>query len=240
MWQTLFGRCIYESPSGYKVYQNPLYRWLTLGSTALQTVINRYNPQKPVLHYLPELTLMARYSPGRSCLLGLGGAGAAHLLGSTYPDQTLVAVEKSNEVIQIAEQFFLTHQLHNLSIIHQSACDFINENKDLYMHIMIDLYDANHYPDECNNDLFFHSCKTSLDKNGFLAVNLANVKEQWPIFQLIKKQFKINLVLPVKKSANMVIISTNNDNKELFFDQIKNTGEIKKIIWESSWGYVGQ
>lgn len=105
MWKTKFGKCIYISPSGYKVYQNLLYRWLTLGSEAWQTVINRYIPRRPGLHYLQMLTLMARKYPNDCCLLGLGGAGIAHLLGAQKTIRSIVAVESSEEVIQIAKKF---------------------------------------------------------------------------------------------------------------------------------------
>ena len=113
MWQTKMGKCIYTSPSGYKVYQNLFYRWLTLGSDALQTVINRRTPQKPVLYYLPALTLMTRKYPGLTCLLGLGGAGLALMLNKT----SLVAVDNSEEVIEIAKKFFMIEHLKNLTII---------------------------------------------------------------------------------------------------------------------------
>ncbi|TAL62590.1 MAG: hypothetical protein EPN84_06225, partial [Legionella sp.] len=94
MLQTRWGKCIYVSPSGYEVYQNLFYRWLTLGTSALQTVINLRKPEKPVLHYLPMLSLMARHLPAETCLLGLGGGGILHLLRGTTT-QALCAVEMS-------------------------------------------------------------------------------------------------------------------------------------------------
>lgn len=239
MWKTKFGTCIYVSPSGYKVYQNLLYRWLTLGSNALQTVINRHNPKKPGLYYLPALTLMARKHPGTSCLLGLGGAGVAHMLGSVIPEQTLIAVDISDEVIQIAQQFFMVDLIQGLTIFKQNATEYVRENNDKFTHLLIDLYDANNFPAECKNDNFFLNCKNRLEKDGFIAVNLANFKEQWPIFQLIKKQFEHTITIPMQKSANMVIIASPIENKELFINKIRETGEIKKIEWMDNWGCVG-
>lgn len=239
MWKTKLGICIYESPSGYKVYQNFFYRWLTLGSNALQTVINRQNPQKPVLYYLPALTLMARHYPDAACLLGLGGAGVALMLSNQTSSPPLIAVDNSEEVIDIAKRFFMINDLKNFTVVHENARDYV-ENKELvYPHLIIDLYNANHFPPECNNDLFFSSCKRILAEDGFLAINLANLREQWPIFQLIKKQFKHTLVIPIKKSANMIIIAAKSESKESFINRIEQTGELKRIIWVDSWGYVG-
>lgn len=233
----MFGRCIYTSPSGYKIYQNFLYRWLTLGSTALQTVINRRTPQKPVLYYLPALTLMARSTPGDCCLLGLGGAGVAHMIASSnYP---ITAVDSSDEIINIARQLFLIERFSNLTLIHQNATDFVQNSTQQYQHLIIDLYNAHCFPPECNNDDFFIHCMQRISNEGFMAINLANIKEQYPIAQLLKRHFKNTLIIPIKKSANMVIIASNHDQTEQFINQIQRSKEIKKISLVSSWGLCG-
>lgn len=239
MWKTKLGICIYESPSGYKVYQNLLYRWLTLGSNALQTVINRRQPQKPVLYYLPMLTLMARHYPQAACLLGLGGAGIPLMLSQDHSSPPLIAVDISEEVIDIAKRFFIGEGLKNFTIVQENAMDYVKNSPETYPHLMVDLYNANYFPPECNNDLFFSSCNRILAEDGFLAVNLANRKEQWPIVQLIKKHFAHTLIIPVKKSANMVVIAAKCPSKESFFTKVEASGELKRIIWIDSWGYVG-
>lgn len=235
MWKTKLGRCIYESPSGYKVYQNLFYRWLTLGSDALQTVINRRKPEQPILYYLPALTLMARHYPEHACLLGLGGAGVALMLA----DMPLVAVDNSDEVIDIAKRFFMIEHLKHLTVVHDDAMNYVQNKENMYPHLLVDLYNANHFPPQCINDDFFNSCKRIITEDGFLAINLANLKEQWPLFQLLKKSFKHTLVIPIKKSANMVIIASKCESKELFLRRIEESGELKRIMWVEQWGYVG-
>lgn len=237
MWKTKLGRCIYTSPSGYKVYQNLFYRWLCLGSSALQTVISRRNPQKPVLNYLSALTLMVRHYPNNACLFGLGGAGIALML--SHADFPLVAVDNSEEVIDIAKRFFMTDELKNLTVVHANAIDYVTNTHITYPHLIIDLYNANYFPPECTNDLFFSSCQRMVTEDGFFTINLANLKEQWTIFQLVKKYFSHTLVIPIRKSANMVIIASKCTSKELFFRKIKESGELKRIIWVDGWEYVG-
>lgn len=240
MWQVKLGRCIYKSPSGYEVYQNFLYRWLTLGSSALQTVINRRKPQRSVLRYLPALTMMARFYPGNLCLLGLGGAGLLHLLTGFKWNHSLVAVDSSVEILDIAKRFFMVERIPNLKLIHCNAMDYLQGVTIRYKHVIADLYDANHFPVECATEEFFILCKRALTEDGILAVNLANIKEQWPIFQLIKKQFKTAVVIPIRKSANLVVIASANNDKEFFIEQIRNTLEVKKIVWVKNWGYIAQ
>lgn len=236
MWQTKLGRCIYTSPSGYKVHQNYFYRWLTLGSDALQTVINRKAPHKPVLYYLPALTYTTKILRGRVCLLGLGGAGVPLMLAHENSFVHMDVVDYSQEVVDIAQLFFIPQPIKNCRLITKNAYDFIIESTDTYEHLMIDLYDANHFPSECNNEVFFHACKKIISEQGFLTINLANITEQAPIFKLIKKHFNQTMVLPIKKSANMVIIASNNSNKTNFLNQLA----LKRTLWVKSWDYVGE
>ena len=236
MWKTKFGKCIYTSPSGYKVYQNLFYRWLTLGSTALQTVINRRKPHIPILYYIPALTLMARMYPGTICLLGLGGAG----IGLMLPKATIVAVEISEEVIDIAKYFFFADKLNHLTIVCNNALSFVKTTEETYPHLIIDLYSANHFPPECAHDEFFISCKRIITEDGFLAINLANINEQWTIFRFVKKHFSHTLVIPIKNSSNMIILASKSTNKELFLNKINETQAFRRIIWVENWGYVGE
>lgn len=237
-WITLFGKCIYTSPSGYKVYENFFYRWLTLDSPVLQTIINKRNAAKPVLYYLPAFTLMVRATPDHCCILGLGGAAVVHTLASS--PYSITVVDNSKEVIEIAQRYFMINKISQLNLIHQSAEVYLEQCSIQYRHLLVDLYNAEHFPPECNSDDFFLQCKKCLTADGFLAVNLANYKEQHAILQLIKNHFINTLVVPIKKCANIVIIASNQPQKDHFIDSIMATKKIKKIKLVSSWGYVGE
>lgn len=154
-WFTKFGTCIFTSPSGYKVYENFFYRWLTLDSSVLQTVINKRSPHKPILYYLPALTLMARNYPKECCLLGLGGAGAVQML-SSYP-LSITAVDNSAEIIEIAQTYFMINKAPQLQIVHQSGELYLEQCTTQYDHLLVDLYNAQSFPPECNNEHFFCS-----------------------------------------------------------------------------------
>lgn len=236
MWKTKFGTCIYTSPSGYKVHQNAFYRWLTLGSHALQTVISRLNPQKPILYYLPALTFMAKHYPGSICLLGLGGAA----IPCMFPDTPITAVDCSDEVIDIASRFFKINTLNQLTVVCDNAFDFVTQCASFsYAHLMIDLYNANHFPPECAHDAFFMSCKRILSEEGFLTINVANIKEHQTIFQLVRKHFNQTLVIPVKKSANLIILASKNTNKKFLINKVTETTALKRLMWIEGWGHVG-
>lgn len=238
MWKTILGRCIYGSTSQVKVYQNLLFRWLTFDSDALQTVIHRKQPQKPVLKYLPVLCMLARSSPGDTCLLGLGGAGAAHYLSSFNPAYQLIAVEKSPEIIAIAQKYFMSSDIKNLQVIQQNATEFIQKNTSLFKHLLIDLYDAHYFPAECNTDSFFLNCKRNLEKHGFLAVNLANPAEQFLLLRRIAKHFKHTVTVPVKGSANTVILACNSHSFSAIVKYLHQAATIKRLEWDAVWGHI--
>lgn len=235
-WFIKFGRCIYTSPSGYKVYDAFNYRWLTLDSNVLQTIINKLIPRSPVLYYIPAMSFMARNYPDDSCILGLGGAGLIHRLASL--PFSITAVELSSEIIEIAKKYFMIEKINNLELIHQSAETYLEENNKQFGHIMVDLYDAHSFPAACNNENFFRNCKKNLKPHGFLAVNLANSNEQYAILQLIKEHFTNTLVIPISRCANMVIIASNHPLEKEFLNAIQACKEIQKISLMNYWGYV--
>lgn len=88
--------------------------------------------------------------------------------------------------------------------------------------------------------IFFAQCKNRLTHDGFLSINLANLKEQHAILQLIKKYFSNTMVIPIRKCANMVIIASNHQSKDVFINKLLSTKEIKKVVLVSSWGYVAE
>lgn len=234
-----FGKCIHTSPSGFKVYDNFRYRWLTFGTSAYQTVINRRHPDRAIMGYIPALTLMTRQAQGDCCMFGLGGAATAHFITKYQPDINLLAVEKSEEVITIANTYFMAKELKNLSIVNQDAMEFVQQYPRKYRHLIIDLYDANQFPKECANHEFFSACTRILDSDGFLAINLANSNEHWPILELIRQSFNATIVIPIHKRDNMVIIATHNDSRSFLVKHLEKCTDIKKMVWDMKWGLMG-
>jgi spermidine synthase len=237
IWKTFAGRCIYHSPTGVRVWQNYSYRWLTFDSLALQTVINRKKPTRPALEYIHALTLGARISPGASCLLGLGGAGVVHALSPFFIHNTLTAVEKSSDVIDIANTYFMTESLPNLRIIHDDALSFVKKNSGQYQHLMIDLFNNDTFPRDCCNLEFFTYCQRILLPNGILAINLANTEERCPVFDLIRQVFKRStLVIPIKHTANMVILAHNSASITPLLKVLTKNVTFKQLTWDPVWG----
>lgn len=239
-WKTRFGHCIYQT-TNISVYQNLFYRWLTFTSPAIQTLINRHQPHQLSLQYLKPFTLGVRTNPGPCCLLGLGGGGVIHATQPYLQRNPITAVELNEQVIQIANKHFMLEKIKNLEIIHQDANLFINTTQQQYQHLLIDLYLDNGMPACCEDADFLNYCQQILLKNGLISMNFAYIEDAWRVLKQLKRQLGQNtLCIPVKGTANMVIVSSQMLLSDNWFEQWLQSGELKRIIWDSQWGYLGQ
>lgn len=241
MWKTLGGRCIYQAPNGAQVHQNLFYRWLHLGSDALQTLINRRYPEKISLGYIHQLAFAARQQPADCCLLGLGGAGVAHALSPYMKSSQLLAIENNQEVIEIAKEYFMIEQIKNLSVTYQDANLFVQQCKTKYKHVLVDLYESQSFPEHCNNHDFFLNCQRLMLPGGILALNLTHSEEQWPIFNHLRDVFcKRTVSLPVKNAANLIVLACNSSSVSPLLSLLKNSGCLKELEWDARWGCIAK
>lgn len=240
IWKTYAGRCIYHNLNGIQVRQNMAYRWLTLGSDAIQTLIYRRHPERHGLNYIQILTLMARMNPAVSCLLGLGGAGVAHVLAPYLGNIPLDTVENNSEVIDICSRYFLIERIKNLNIIHQDAFLYVQSTAARYQHLMIDLFDAHSFPAQCSHVEFFEHCRRILLPGGIVAINLANLHEQWRVFMHIRAHFDQSTVsIPVKGTQNMIVLAYKGVSVKPLLSMLEKQG-LKQLTWEPKWGYVAR
>ena len=174
-------------------------------------------------------------------MLGLGGAAVAHLLAPDLGNSKLIAVENNADVIQIAATYFMTERLKNMTVIHQDAHLFVQQCDTRYQHLLIDLFDANSFPANCNTPEFFENCRRILLPDGILALNIANLHEQWPVFQQIQKHFyQRTVLLPVKGTANMVMLACNSSSIASLLNLLKNSGHLKELSWDAMWGCIAK
>lgn len=241
MWQTIGGKCIYQSPTYEKVYQNFIYRWLTFDSVWVQTLINRRNPQKLGLSYIRQLTLAVKTNPAVTCLLGLGGAGVAHALAPYLGHFELLAVENNPGIIRIAKDYFFTEGLKNLRVIQQDARLFVKESPMTYQHLLVDLFNDHTFPPLCNSDEFFSDCRNLLKPNGVLALNLASMREQWSVFKRVREVFgRTTVSLPVIGTTNLIVLACNSASVNPLLDLLEKNYRIKKLSWDADWGCVAE
>lgn len=239
LWKTWFGRCRYRSRA-IVVKDNGLFRWLTFGGTDLQTLLYKPHPQKNGLAYIKPLILAPRQFPARTCLLGLGGGGVAHALSSVIKPETITVIELSQEVIDIAHQFFKIDALTGLNIIKADAMQYVTSTAShTFGHVLVDLYEKDHFPSSCFSDYFFESCQRLLTPQGFLSINIPTKKEYDTIAPWISKLFNKQVVtIPIKKYHHYILIGSHQPIKNILLT-LHDEKKLKTIEWLPETGYWG-
>ena len=104
---------------------------------------------------------------------------------------------------------------------------------------MIDLFNAHGFPEQCNNADFFGHCRDLLLPQGILAVNLANIAEQWPIFMQIRTHFQqCTICIPVKGTANMIVLGYKDTSIKPLLNMLDNHFNLKQLTWDPHWGCI--
>ncbi|MDQ5928603.1 MAG: spermidine synthase [Bacteroidota bacterium] len=240
-WQTMAGRSLYQSQSGIHIDENYFFRWLSFGNNTIQSLIYKKKPEKICLKYLKAFMIGPQFKVGPTCLMGLGGGALIHSLVPYLNPMLITSIETNQEIIELSYQYFMLDKIPRLKIIHQDANQFIHETTEFYQHILIDLYEADHFPTSCFNEEFFIKCGEHLKNQGYLAVNLANRQEQPIVYSWLKKIFLANtLVIPIQGTANIVILASHSKNLSLLIEQQRQLKNIKKHLWDSNWGQIVQ
>lgn len=236
-WKTFAGQMIYRTENGIHVYNNFKYRWLTFANNNLQTLINLKKPFKPELNYINPLILCASNNPGPTCLLGLGGAAIAHALDKKMGEHKITAIEYNQDVIKIAEQYFMSKMINSLNIVHADAYLYMQNTNHHYQHILVDLFDTSIAASNLQNSEFFTNCRKHLLPNGILAVNIVNLEDCEIILQNIKQSFHI-ITMPVKKASNIIVLAYAGESINPLLDNLYYHKSIKKIQWDQKFGCI--
>lgn len=241
IWKATQGRCIHHSDNGIQVYQNFFYRWLTFNNDDIQTLINRHRPHIPALTYIDPLSFGIRLNPMDCCLLGLGGGAVPHAMNPYLKEHRMFAVENNAEIIDIAKKYFMIDRIKSLNILHQDAYDFVTYCDQRFGYLMIDLFNANSFPEHCNTQSFFLHCQRVLLPEGILAINLPNLREQWSIYQHISAIFnQCTVLLPTLRSTNTLLFACNGTTTTPLLELLKRNRRLKRLSWEPHWGYIAE
>ncbi|OGV28941.1 MAG: hypothetical protein A3E88_02600 [Legionellales bacterium RIFCSPHIGHO2_12_FULL_35_11] len=233
-WKTLIGKCIYHSPTGVKVHQNLIYRWLTIESNIIQTLINRFQLSNASLLYIKAITFASKNREGETCLLGLGGCAIPHAL--VMQQSRITAIEINNDIIEIANKYFKAEKLKNLDIINADANAFLKNTDKKFQHLIIDIHDSSGFPKNCLNLDFFTNCKKVLCQGGTMTINLAKYSDFLAVTPLLNLSFpEISVTIPVPKTSNIVICKARGES---ILKQFTDTNLITKIIWDNTFGYL--
>lgn len=140
----------------------------------VQTCINLDNKDVIKFEYAKMIlgTLYLNDSNKRILMIGLGGGALARTIQQILPNSRLDLVEINPAIPPIAEKYFSFKPNKNTKIFVADGFDFIlNSKPETYDIIIIDAFDKYYIPDSFLTLEFVKKIKTTLSKNGVVAIN---------------------------------------------------------------------
>ena len=193
--------------STINVYEYNNFRWLTLDSDLIQSIICLTDPSHVYLPYTQSMLLALTFSPEPSRILNLGsGCGTfERFFLKHYPETIITSVELDQDIVDISKNLF--HTPHNHPVTTQSAEDFLNNNQDQYDIIFFDLHDGQSHPD-CLNDInFYNKIDNILSTTGIFVINIipSNQDTMLKLLLSMRKVFKWQHLLDFDNYGNILL-----------------------------------
>lgn len=142
---------------------------------AIQSAINRQQPEHLVmanLQYLMGILLFIP-QPEKILLLGVGAGSLIHFFRRYLPESHLTAVDKDQQIIDIAQTHMLLPDAdNNLEYVISDARQTINQCQQQYDLIVVDIFNGNQSPDWIRGRIFTQQIKACLTDRGAVAYNM--------------------------------------------------------------------
>lgn len=143
------------------------------------------------------------FSPDKVLLLGGGGGSLLPLIKKLYPKSIIFVVEK-DPVMQVLAKELQPNFTSSIRAITEDARDYVNETKEKFDLILVDLCLGRDVPEFVYDSNFLSACGRLLNNNGKLVVN-------FPVFGGRLALLKNLLFTQEKENLHPLIIKTNTN-----------------------------
>jgi len=214
------------------------YRWFECGGQDIQSLMSLQKPEQVLTPISQSLLMFLLWSdrPLKVLNLGLGGGTFERAL-AFIPSLSLTSVELSQEVINMAKQYFnLTEAAH---VVCDSAENFINSTNTKYDVVLCDLFIDEKNPDFLFSNDFYKQLKKIMLNKAVVMLNVqADTDEQLLLaLYAIKKVFSYVALIEFSDYKNIVIICSTNEipNRNVLSEKLASFNKIdlsglKKVI----------
>lgn len=214
-------------------------RALHFGSDSRQSSMLLDQPNQ--LHSLYSRTMMGlllfNSHPKDILMIGLGGGTITKYLLHQFTDCKIKVIEYRNSVLKVARSHFQLPRDPRLKIKIGCGADYISQqskavedNNDL---IIIDAFDHEGMSPETCSEIFFDGCKTLLNEEGLLVINLWGSNKDlfqhvsWNINRVFEEK---TLFLPVPKRGNIIGFAFKNNTPKYTMKQLREKAkQLEKI-----------
>ncbi|HAF45958.1 MAG TPA: spermidine synthase [Gallionellaceae bacterium] len=211
-------------------------RFLHFGSLWIQGAMRIARPWHLELEYTKEMmtSLLMRdetHFPRKVLLIGLGAASLTKFLYRNYPLSKLTVVEIEPRVVAAARQFFkLPDDPKRLNIVIADGAQYVAVNDKTFDLILVDGFDEDARPGELDTLPFYQLCRSRLNSNGILAVNLLGRSRGFQAsLDRIREAFEGRaLAFPSTESGNVIALAAAGDPIAIQLDDLKDQADALK------------
>ena len=165
---------------------------LTLDSSLIQSVMRRQDPTELVLDYTRTMMgcLLFEPRPASVLMIGLGGGSMLKYLAAYVPESDLTAVEISQDVIDMRNDFCIPPDNERLRIVCADGAAYVRKPPHAYDLILVDGFSGEGIPDALCSPSFYRHCRAALTPRGLLVANVqADTQQTRDIARRIGKAF---------------------------------------------------
>jgi spermidine synthase len=156
-------------------------------------------------------------TPKRVLLAGVGGGAIARYFSGCFPEVKGEAVEISEVISQIAQDFFEFPNTKNWQLVTADIGDYVQHCQYKYDLIVIDIAIEQQTPKWILDRKFLQRCRSLLTENGHIALNLLvdDGEDFQQALSIIRDTFDKNTAcLSLTKYRNTVVFAFNNSPKQ--------------------------
>ncbi|MCG8338883.1 MAG: hypothetical protein MJE63_30610 [Proteobacteria bacterium] len=158
-----------------QVIDEGMYRSLHFDAVEKQSAMDLQNPEKLALSYTQFMMagLLFHKNVSRVLCIGLGGGSIPRFLAYYFKNCFVDVVEIRDEVITVAEKFFLLPTGSGFRYFQDDGAVFVTRpGITAYDMILIDAYDHKGVAEEVTENSFVAACYKLLNANGIYCTNL--------------------------------------------------------------------
>jgi spermidine synthase len=208
-------------------------RYLHFGSLWIQGAMRIARPWHLELEYTREMmvSLLMRENtnfPRRVLLIGLGAASLTKFLYRHRPLAKLTVVEIEPRVVVAAKQFFkLPEDPLRIEIVIDDGAKYVAEKGKTFDLIMVDGFDEDARAGELDTLPFYQLCRSRLNENGILAVNLLGRSRGYKTsLERLREAFEGRaLAFPSSESGNVIALAATGNPIKLHLDDLKEAAQ---------------
>jgi spermidine synthase len=207
------------------IVDNGRRRFLHFDFGGIQSVMELSDPQRLALAYTRKMMafLLFNRAPKRILLLGLGGGSLAKFCYGNLPNTSLTAIEVSQDVIALRNEFGIPADNHRFRVIHADGADYISaptHRKDV---ILADACDRKGVAADLASVEFYRNARSRLSADGVFVVNVCGDGDATAAhLEKLREAFDDQmLTLQVQQDSNVIVFGFRGRRPDLRREQLE-------------------